>query len=75
MMCYRMSKTDKPHLDKGVINIVDDADVLVKYTFSNAISNSVKLGSWEASLEKLIDSIEVNKYCLLIGQYSYNTIL
>lgn len=29
-----------------------------KYTFSNAISQSVKLGIWEASLELYIDSIE-----------------
>ena len=57
MINYRMSTTDKPHLDKGIINIADDADVLVKYAFSNAISSSVKLGSWESSLEELIDSI------------------
>lgn len=31
---------------------------LDKYTFSNAISQSVKLGIWEASLEHYIDSIE-----------------
>ena len=57
MINYRMSTTDKPHLDQGIINIADDADVLVKYAFSNAISSSVKLGSWESSLEELIDSI------------------
>lgn len=33
--------------------------LLDKYTFSNALSTSVKLGIWEASLEKFIDSIEV----------------
>jgi len=58
MMPYTMSTTGNPHLDKGVINIADDNDVLVKYTFSNAIASSVKLGSWEASLDKIIDSIE-----------------
>jgi len=58
MMSYKMSKTANPHLDKGIINIADDTDVLVKYTFSNAIASSVKLGSWEASLETIIDSIE-----------------
>lgn len=31
---------------------------LVKYTFSNAMFLSVKLGIWEASLEKYIDQIE-----------------
>ncbi|XP_017781510.1 PREDICTED: required for meiotic nuclear division protein 1 homolog [Nicrophorus vespilloides] len=31
---------------------------LEKYTFSNAIALSVKLGIWESSLEKYIDSIE-----------------
>ena len=58
MMNYRMSSTDKPHLEKGIINIVDEGDILVKYAFSNAISSSVKLGSWETFLEKIIDSIE-----------------
>lgn len=58
MMSYKMSKTNNAHLDKGTINIADDSDVLVKYTFSNAIASSVKLGSWEGSLENIIDSIE-----------------
>jgi len=58
MMNFKMSGTEKAHLEKGVINIVDDSDLLVKYTFSDAISASVKLGSWEAALEKIIDSIE-----------------
>ncbi|KAF7278699.1 required for meiotic nuclear division protein 1 homolog [Rhynchophorus ferrugineus] len=31
---------------------------LIKYTFSNAMLQSVKLGIWEASLEKYIDQIE-----------------
>lgn len=31
---------------------------LDKYTFSNAISQSVKLGIWEASLDLYVDSIE-----------------
>merc|ERR1711862_452039 len=45
-------------LEKGIMNIEDDADVVVKYTFSNAIASSVKLGSWEAQMDKIIDSIE-----------------
>jgi len=58
MMNFKMSGTDKAHLEKGIINIVDDTDLIVKYTFSDAISASVKLGTWEAALEKIIDSIE-----------------
>jgi len=58
MMTYCVSKTENSHLDKGVINLSKDADMLVKYTFSNAISSSVKLGAWESSLDRLIDSIE-----------------
>jgi len=58
MMSYKMSNTQNPHLEKGIMNIADDADVVVKYTFSNAIASSVKLGSWEAQMDKIIDSIE-----------------
>jgi len=31
---------------------------LEKYTFSNALALSVKLATWEASLEQYVDSIE-----------------
>jgi len=31
---------------------------LEKYTFSNAMALSVKLASWEASLDRYVDSIE-----------------
>ncbi|KAK9880636.1 hypothetical protein WA026_011876 [Henosepilachna vigintioctopunctata] len=41
-----------------LLNICQDAVILDKYTFSNALVLSVKLGVWEASLEKYIDSIE-----------------
>merc|ERR1711864_16125 len=58
MMAYCMSRTENSHLDKGVINIDNDSSVLVKYTFSNAIASSVKLGTWEASLDTITDSIE-----------------
>jgi len=57
MLTYRMSANKKNHFHNGVINILDDDDILAKYTFSNAISNSVKLGSWEVYLENIIDSI------------------
>jgi len=57
MLTYRMSANKKNHFHNGVINILEDDDILAKYTFSNAISNSVKLGSWEVYLENIIDSI------------------
>jgi len=58
MMSYKMSQTGNAHLEKGIIHIADDSDALIKYTFSNAIASSVKLGSWESVLDKIIDSIE-----------------
>uniref|UniRef100_A0ABD2XLI0 DUF155 domain-containing protein n=1 Tax=Trichogramma kaykai TaxID=54128 RepID=A0ABD2XLI0_9HYME len=45
------------HIRDGNILLSHDAS-LDKYTFSNAISQSVKLGIWEASLEQYIESIE-----------------
>lgn len=36
----------------------DDEGVLEKYTFSNAMTSSVKLGIWESLLDKYIDSLE-----------------
>ena len=38
--------------------IGDDTDVLVKYTFFNSIALSVKLGTWEAQMDTIINSIE-----------------
>lgn len=35
----------------------EENNVLEKYTFSNAMSMSVKLGIWEASLEDYVDSM------------------
>jgi glutathione synthase len=40
-----------------VLNNGGDA-LLEKYTISNALALSVKLGTWEAALERYIDSIE-----------------
>ena len=31
---------------------------LEKYTFSNALAQSVKLAIWEASLDRYVDSVE-----------------
>ncbi|XP_064612787.1 required for meiotic nuclear division protein 1 homolog isoform X2 [Liolophura sinensis] len=57
-----------PSLTSGTIHIQERQDVdteessaqttLVKYAFSNALSLSVKLGIWEASLDKFVESIE-----------------
>ncbi|XP_026674693.1 glutathione synthetase-like [Ceratina calcarata] len=46
------------HLRNGIIMIAANATNLDKYTFSNAMAQSVKLGIWEASLDNYIDSIE-----------------
>lgn len=47
----------KSHLKDGDIVLANNSN-LDKFTFSNAISQSVKLGIWEASLDYYIDSIE-----------------
>ena len=57
-LSFSISNTGKSHLEKGVINVGEESSALVKYTFSDAISTSVKLGIWELSLMKIIDSIE-----------------
>ncbi|XP_012266808.1 required for meiotic nuclear division protein 1 homolog [Athalia rosae] len=58
LMSYTYSDTGKKsHLKDGNIILVPGATDLDKYTFSNAISLSVKLGIWEASLDRYIDSI------------------
>lgn len=45
-------------LKNGDFIIQNNSDVeLEKYTFSNAMTSSVKLGIWEAMLDKYIDSI------------------
>jgi len=50
----------KPSIDKGVIILNPNIETLLldKYTFSDAIASSVKLGAWEAALDQIIDSIE-----------------
>lgn len=42
----------------GDIVLAQKAGNLDKYTFSNAMAQSVKLGIWEASLNRYVDSIE-----------------
>ncbi|KAL0118034.1 hypothetical protein PUN28_009015 [Cardiocondyla obscurior] len=48
----------KSHLKDGDINLAQEAGKLDKYTFSNAMAQSVKLGIWEASLNRYVDSID-----------------
>jgi len=40
-----------------ITNQSEESIVLEKYTFSNALSLSVKLGIWEASLDNYVDSM------------------
>ncbi|XP_026292537.1 required for meiotic nuclear division protein 1 homolog [Frankliniella occidentalis] len=59
IMSYNHGESKKTILRNDVIELASSADSsLEKYTFSNGIALSVKLGIWEASLEKFIDSIE-----------------
>ncbi|GAB1601480.1 required for meiotic nuclear division protein 1 homolog [Argonauta hians] len=57
---YDYSPERKTGLDKDIIRIneVEQFDPLVKYTFSNALSLSVKLAIWEESLVRFVDTIE-----------------
>ncbi|VEN38833.1 unnamed protein product [Callosobruchus maculatus] len=57
---YHTDETKNSHLDKdGNFVLAINKDLtLDKYTFSNAMMMSVKLGIWESSLEKYIDEIE-----------------
>lgn len=57
-MFYNYSK-DKPHLRNNnfYLTKLEENHLLEKYTFSNALSLSVKLGIWEASLENYVESM------------------
>lgn len=58
-MCYSYADTGKrSHMRDGNIILAMNATNLDKYTFSNAMAQTVKLGIWEASLDSYIDSIE-----------------
>ena len=52
MMNYTPTLNENAYLEKGIINVNPESPsyVLAKYTFSDAIAASVKLGAWEASL-------------------------
>ncbi|XP_020718392.2 required for meiotic nuclear division protein 1 homolog isoform X3 [Bombus terrestris] len=58
VMCYSYADHGKKnHIKDGNIILALNATNLDKYTFSNAMAQSVKLGIWEASLDHYIDSI------------------
>lgn len=57
----KLPNRKKSHLKDGDIFLAQEArnlDKLDKYTFSNAMAQSVKLGIWEASLNRYVNSIE-----------------
>jgi len=58
MMLYEYTENCNAHLKDGNFQIQkgDDGD-LERYTFSNAMSASVKLGIWEAALSRYVDSM------------------
>ena len=58
-MCITFFYSNKTRLMNGriLLNAEGSTD-LEKYTFSNALALSVKLATWEASLEQYVDSIE-----------------
>lgn len=59
VMPYTHSSGKNSCLQNGDIVIADEANLeLDKYTFSNVMALSVKLGIWEASLNRYVDSIE-----------------
>ncbi|XP_015512535.1 required for meiotic nuclear division protein 1 homolog [Neodiprion lecontei] len=57
MLYTHLESSKKSHLKEGNIMLAPNATDLDKYTFSNAIALSVKLGIWEASLDRYVDSI------------------
>ncbi|CAL4133141.1 unnamed protein product, partial [Meganyctiphanes norvegica] len=59
-LSYTFSETSvktKLVKDRIILNTEGQTD-MEKYTFSNALAQSVKLGIWEANLDKYIDNIE-----------------
>ncbi|XP_043663649.1 required for meiotic nuclear division protein 1 homolog isoform X1 [Vespula pensylvanica] len=59
LMTYTYTESGKKcHIKDGNIILTRDATNLEKYTFSNAIAQSVKLGIWETSLGHYINTVE-----------------
>lgn len=58
LMLYLYTENGSAHLKNGNFHIQkgDDGD-LERYTFSNAMSSSVKLGIWEAALSRYVEGM------------------
>lgn len=57
-MSFNYDEKARSHMKKGTFYLSrNDTLPLEKYTFSNAMSTSVKLGIWEAMLDKYVDSM------------------
>ncbi|XP_068154798.1 required for meiotic nuclear division protein 1 homolog [Drosophila tropicalis] len=53
------ASTSRAFFQNGKFFVTADTDnFLYKYTFSNAMAQSIKLGIWEAQLDRYIDSME-----------------
>lgn len=59
-LCSFLVSSKVSQLKPDSICLVENSsdDLLCKYTISNAMALSVKLGIWEAALDKYVDSIE-----------------
>ncbi|KAK5638911.1 hypothetical protein RI129_013206 [Pyrocoelia pectoralis] len=70
MMNYQHQIEGKPSTleQNGDFVIPFERNLLDKYTFSNSLALSVKLGIWEAMLDKYIDSIEYVTEDLKLGK-------
>lgn len=54
-----LNVASRAFFQNGKFYVTPDSDnFLYKYTFSNAIAQSIKLGLWEATLDRYIDSME-----------------
>nr|XP_034175219.1 required for meiotic nuclear division protein 1 homolog [Osmia lignaria] len=70
-MCYSYDdKGKQSHIRNGDIVLASNATNLDKFTFSNAMAQSVKLGIWEASLDNYVRSIEFVTEDLKAGRNS-----
>ncbi|KAH8400573.1 hypothetical protein KR222_007114, partial [Zaprionus bogoriensis] len=57
--CSDLNVASRAFFQNGKFYVTPDSDnFLYKYTFSNAMAQSIKLGMWEATLDRYIDSME-----------------
>ncbi|XP_043497648.1 required for meiotic nuclear division protein 1 homolog [Polistes fuscatus] len=69
IMTYTYTESGKKcHIKDGNIILTKDTTNLEKFTFSNAMAQSVKLGIWEASLCNYINTVEFVTEDLRSGQ-------